>query len=317
MVEGIVASARPAHRRIQARPPHPDSERQGVVGRAIVEAATYADIFDWPLTPAEVHRYLPVRADVGEVEEALAAPPLRAFIRSTDGYVTLVGREHLVPERSRRAALSAALWPRAIRHALSVASLPFVRMVAVTGSLAVGAATDDADVDLFIVTQDGRLWLTRAMTVAVVRAAAVRGVGLCPNYFLAESALELHDRDVFTAHELVQMVPLAGADAYRALVGQNGWYRDFLPNHPGPPEPGRSLRLRPLRRIAERALGAPLLDRVEAWEMDRKIARLTAGSRSAELQFDRATCKGHVGEHRRHALAAFQERLAGLRAADR
>ena len=312
MVEAIAASARPDRLLAPARPHDPPTERQGVVGRAIVEAATYADVFDWPLTPTEVHRFLPIRADFGEVEEALGRPGLRRFVTSTDAYVTLAGREHLVPERSRRAAASAALWPRAIRHALAVASLPFVRMVAVTGSLAVGAASDDADVDLFIVTGDGRLWLTRAMTVAVVRAAAVRGIGLCPNYFLAESALELQDRDVFTAHELVQMVPLAGAEAYRALVGQNGWYRDFLPNHPGPPEPARPLHRRSVRRIAERALGGPLLDRVEAWEMDRKIARLTAGSRSAEMQFDRATCKGHVDEHRRHALAAFQQRLAWL-----
>ncbi len=312
MVEGIATSAGPARRRAGVRAHGPEAEREVAVGRAIVEAATYADVFDWPLTPREVHRYLPVRADVAEVDAALVGPRVRRLVRLTDGYVTLAGREHLVPERSRREAASAALWPRAVRHALAVASLPFVRMVAVTGSLAVGAASDDADVDLFIVTEDGRLWLTRAMTVAVVRAAAVRGVGLCPNYFLAESALELHDRDVFTAHELVQMVPLAGAGAYRALVGQNGWYRDFLPNHPGPPQPARTLQPRAVRRIAERALGAPLLDRVEAWEMDRKIARLSAGPTSGEIRFDRATCKGHVGEHRRHALAAFQERLAWI-----
>lgn len=287
-------------------------ERLGPVERAILEAVTYADVFDWPLTPHEIHRYLPVPAGLDEVETALASPHLRGLASSIDHLVTLDGREHLARERRRRTAVSATLWPRAARYAQVVASLPFVRLVAVTGSLAIGAATDDADVDLFVVTEDGRLWLTRALTIGVVRAAAARRVRLCPNYFVAESALELRDRDLFTAHELVQMIPLAGRDTYRALLERNGWYRQFLPNHPGQPEPARPFARPSVRRGVERALRLRLIDRVERWEMDRKIARLTARARSAEMRFDESACKGHFEEHRRRALTTFRERLAQL-----
>jgi hypothetical protein len=288
------------------------SKREHAVRTAIVEAIAYADIFDWPLTPAETHRYLPVRAEIGEVEAALRSPRLGELIRSTNGYLTLIGRESLVPDRRQREAVSAALWPRAIRYARAIASLPFVRLVAVTGSLAVGAARDEADVDLFIVTTDGRLWLTRAMTIAIVRATA-RDVRLCPNYFLAGSALMLTEHDRFIAHELVQMVPVAGHAAYRSLLDLNGWYRDFLPNHPGPSAPDWSPSGGRIRALIERALQVEPIDRLERWEMKRKIVRLGADARSNETRFDLTVCKGHTEEHRRRTLASFRQRMDRLR----
>ncbi|MGH2466592.1 MAG: hypothetical protein ACRDGL_02525 [Candidatus Limnocylindrales bacterium] len=336
------------------------SERARAVEGAIVEAVAYADVFDWPLTPAEIHAFLPIQAGLDEVVAAVQSARLGEFVSTTlgqftiptlgqamsktDKQVTLVGREHLVAERARREAISAALWRRAHPWARRVAALPFVRLVAVTGSLAVGASADDADVDLLIVTEPGRLWLTRAMTVGLVRAAAARGVPLCPNYFLADSALELTDHDLFTAHELVQMVTLSGAHAQAALLERNGWYRDFLPNHPGPRamEEGAPARRPHLRGLVERALLVGPVDRLERWEMKRKVARLGALARSSttagpdapgpwsttagpdapapwnvaalptEARFDAQVCKGHAGAHRRRSLAAYEQRLARL-----
>ena len=291
---------------------------------AVVEAVAYADVFDWPLTAAEVHRFLPVPGRLGEVESALASPHLHRFLSASDGLISLAGREGLVLGRYRRAAISARMWPRAVRYARVVASLPFVRLVAVTGSLAVGAADAGADVDLFVVTEDHRLWLTRALTIGVVRGAGRQGVRLCPNYFLTESALELTAHDLFTAHELLQMVPIAGGDAYRGLLARNDWCRQFLPNHPGhaaPPDQTGAGQSRGLgtglvngfgRRFAESALRRGAFDPLERWEMRRKIERLSAGARSEELRFDESACKGHVDEHRRWTLAQFQERLTRI-----
>ena len=281
---------------------------------AIVHTVAYADIFDWPLTPAEIHRFLPVAATLHEVLSALAAPSgsgrMSGAIVVRDGLAFLRGRERLVEARSHRAAASARLWPRAVRAAHVVASLPFVRLVAITGSLAVSAASDEADVDLFVVTEDGRLWLTRALTIGVVRAAATRGIRLCPNYFLAESALEIRERDLFTAHELAQMVPLAGSATYHDLLARNAWYRDYLPNHVPADVPGTPGRMA-ARALLEWAGRTGPLDRVERWEMRRKVRRFAAGATSLEQRFDESVCKGHFDEHRRRVLAAFQERLAG------
>jgi hypothetical protein len=176
----------------------------------------------------------------------------------------------------------------------------------------VNGAAGDADIDLFIVTADERLWLTRAAAIGVVRTAAVAGTRLCPNYLLAESALELppSERDRFTAHELAQLVPLAGAETYERLLDANAWYRELLPNH----RPTRRPSISAGSRLIERPLRARPIDRLEDWEMRRKIERL-APLGDAEARFGPSVCKGHFDGHRARALAAYEDRLATVLAA--
>ena len=280
------------------------------VESAVVEAVCYADVFDWPLTPAEVHAFLPLAAEALDVDLALRSPRLRPFIGLADGFVTLAGRELLAARRRALARSSARLWPRALRAARAIGRLPFVRLVGVTGSLAAGAAGPDADVDLFVVTEDRRLWLTRAATIALGRAVGANGARLCPNYLLAESALELPERDAFTAHELARLVPVAGAATYERLLAANAWYRDFQPNH----RPSTAVSTSAGNPPAEWPLRSRAVDRLEAWEMERKIRRLgagvTSGVASGEERYGPAVCKGHVDGHRRRTLAAYEARLA-------
>ncbi len=47
--------------------------------------------------------------------------------------------------------------------------IPFIRTVAVTGSVAYGSATKWDDIDLFIVTKRNRLWISALLTLVLVR----------------------------------------------------------------------------------------------------------------------------------------------------
>ena len=293
-------------------------ERGGGIAAAVVEAIAYSDLFDWPLTAREVHRFLPLPARPDDVLAALAASRACGAVASVDGLYVLPGRGALADERRRREARSALLWPRARRACRAVATLPWVRLVAVSGSLAVGAAEDEADVDLFIVALDGRVWLTRALTIALGKVAARaerrRAPWLCPNYILAATSLALPERDLFTARELAQLVPIHGPDAYRELLAANSWYRDVLPNHPGHEGTVAELPGRRARRAVEPLLANPMVSRLERWEMDRKVARLRPRSDSTEVRFDATACKGHFGEHRGQTLRSLDIALAQLEA---
>jgi hypothetical protein len=287
--------------------------RLGSVGQGVIEALAYADVFDWPLTTAEIHRYLPVAATLEEVAAAMEpGAPASCLVERAGDLAMLRGRAELAGLRRQQTRHSAALWPRAVAWARIVGRLPFVRMVAVTGSLAVGAARDNDDVDLFVVTADGRLWLTRAMTMLVVRASRLRGLRLCPNYLLAASALRLSDRTLFTARELVQMVPVTGGAVYTELMARNAWYRGFLPNAEPRAPRSPSPRFGVLGRLLEAALGSRAADRLERWEMNRKTRQLCAESASTETRYDATCCKGHADEHGRRVLAAFEARLSQL-----
>jgi hypothetical protein len=228
-------------------------------------------------------------------------------------YITLAGRNGTIETRRRRAAVSSAYWRRAIRYGRFIGGFPFVRMVAVTGALAMDNVAD-ADIDYLIITEPGRLWLCRALVVALVRAAATRGATLCPNYFLSERAMVLDERNLFTAHEVTQMVPIAGSATYERFRSLNRWTEEYLPNAIGAPRrstiidaAGRS------RRVAEFALRSPLGSGLERWEQSRKMRKL--GQRSnghTEAAFGPDWCKGHFDDHGQLTLARYSDRLRSL-----
>lgn len=292
---------------------------------AILKTLAYVDIFDYPLTAGEIHRYLArVEAPPATVKERLAngcLVPRR--LSHHEGYFMLPGREGIVATRRRRETIARRLWPEALRYGRIIAALPFVRMVAVTGSLAVNNAEADADIDYLLVTGNDRLWICRAMAILVVRAAVRRGVSLCPNYLLSERALSFEERNLYTAHELAQMVPVSGADVYRKMRALNGWTAKWLPNAmKAPPGPDASYGPAPqangrLAGLAERLLQSGVGARIERWEMRRKIDRFGKPAEDgykgrAEVAFSPDWCKGHFDGHARRVLAAYAERVRSL-----
>lgn len=288
---------------------------------AIVQTIAYVDVFDYPLTAAEVHRYLEgVSVPAWKVEAMLANGRLVPhYISRCQGYFTLPGREDIIATRKKREENAQKLWPEAIRYGRFIASLPFVRMVAVTGSLAVNNADPNADIDYLIVTENGRLWLCRAFTIALVKLAARRGVTLCPNYFLSERALVFDQRNLYIARELVQMIPLSGLEVYNQLRQLNPWTADFLPNADHPPHspntPPVPTLLHPLRKLIEATLHTPPGNYLEKWEMIRKIRKFsaqTASRQAIETSFSADWCKGHFDGHAHWIMKNYAERLTHL-----
>lgn len=284
---------------------------------AVVQAVAYSDIFDYPLTAREIHRYLmDMPASYDEINQVLSNGRLATYLTSSDGYYTLAGRAGIVETRRRRCALARSAWSDAFRYGRIIASLPFVRMVAVTGELAMDNVGPASDIDYFIVTDPGRLWLSRLMVIGVVRFAALRGLEICPNYLISERALELDDRNLYTAHEVAQMVPIAGLTTFRRFFDLNPWVQDYLPNATGPHRfADAPLHGRPFRKLTERALRTWAGARLERWEMVRKIRKFSGGDQDLpETAYSPDRCKGHVDGHGERILALFNERWQSVRA---
>jgi hypothetical protein len=284
-----------------------------LLARAILQAVAYSDVFDYPLTADEIHRYMVgVRADRSLVDVVLANGALPSNALSCfDGYWMLSGKEHLVEVRRQRASRSSILWREAIRAGRVISRMPFIRMVAITGELAVDNTRSGSDIDLFVVTEPGRLWIARAMIIAVVKVASRRGIELCPNYLITENALNIDTRNLYTAREIAQMVPLFGLDVYERIRKANPWTCDYLPNATGPPRMSDLVngtsRIQP---ISERLLRTGIGDRLESWEMNRKIQKFTREvPGGGEVAFSSDWCKGHFDAHGEKTLAAYAERL--------
>ena len=290
----------------------PQKERGTAISQSVFQTVAYADVFDYPLTASEVYRYL--TPPTGSFEDVIQVLTDEVLFTRVGDYFALRGREEIVETRRRRAKVAARLWVKASRYGRILASLPFVRMVSVTGSLAMNNADEGKDVDYMLVTHPKRLWTSRALSLLVARFARLEGVRICPNYLVTTNALRLSERSLYVAHELAQMIPLSGMEVYWEMLRLNGWIYDYLPNAVSPHESlnstERGNRQPLIQRILERIFSLPFGDWLEKWEMDRKIKRLSQEQASSvESYFSADVCKGHIDRHGKRIVTALDVRL--------
>ena len=207
--------------------------------KAVLQTLAYADIFDYPLTLEELHNFL--------VEEKVIVKDLLEVLKeikniSHDGsFYFLKNRRKIVQIRRKRFKLSQNKLKIAQKVAQWLKGIPFIKMVAVTGNLAMGNANEDDDIDLLVVTTKNRLWLTRLLTVLMVELVANRRHPqevevkdkICLNMFLDEDHLQipLGEQDLFAAHEICQVKSLWQKDnLYQKFLEANQWSKKFLPN---------------------------------------------------------------------------------------
>lgn len=283
---------------------------------AIAKTVAYRDLFQYPVTAHEIHRYLhEVRCGQDAVADALVTAVDYGTLITDGTYFALPGREGLFERRLQRRATSQSLWNLARGHAARLAALPFVRMVGVTGSLAVDNATDDADIDFMLITDGGRLWTARAFAKFLQMINRRVGDGkLCVNHLVSTKRLQLDEPGLYIAQELSQMVPLYGRDTYNMLREANPWVDEILPNAKGLPreaeqvEPASSS----FKQAAKAILRTPLGTGIERFESKRKLHKYNETpfllGRSTPFH-EEAT--GHRRTVRSTIESAFETRCAG------
>ncbi|MBI1881445.1 MAG: hypothetical protein HYR94_24965 [Chloroflexi bacterium] len=284
----------------------------------VLKPILYADIFDYPLTFEEIYKFLEFRTTPEEVKSLLDRAVENQEIILIDKFYSLADKPHLVAKRRERWGVSQTLWPKAVQYGRWVASLPFIRMVSVTGSLAVDNPRDGVDdIDYLIVTKPGRLWFCRALIILMVRFGHIRGVYLCPNYLLTENVLYFEDNNLFTAREMLQMIPLYGHEFYVKMREVNAWVTNYLPQGQGLNLARINDELSPaqifIKKVGEFVLGGVLGDLVE-WMLQKiqitKHTRLAAKYNALDnVVFTADTCKGHYDGHNQKTMSAYQQRL--------
>lgn len=285
--------------------------------KEILKPVLYTDIFDYPLTFEEIYRFLEIEATPAEVGASLDQALIAGRLVRVDGFYSLADRPDLASKRQERQKISAALWPKALHYGRWLASLPFVKMVAVTGSLAVQNPRNDVDdIDYLIVTGPGRLWLCRAMIIMMVRYGRSRNVHLCPNYLITENVLHF-ENNFFTAREMLQMKPIYGQALYLRIRQENDWVTHYFPQGNGPDleriNDRLSTRQSALKRCGEFVLQGVWGNWLEAWLQKIQITKHT---RRAEqygaldrVLFTADICKGHYDGHGQKTMGAYKQRI--------
>lgn len=114
-----------------------------------------------------------------------------------------------------------------------VSLLPNVRFMAITGSSAMIHTGPHGDLDLFVITSRGTLWLTRLLLVLLAKSMGIYGSHICLNLFFDSSQLFIHKKkqNVYVAHEILQMKPLVNKkNTLERFLHSNRWVYRLFPN---------------------------------------------------------------------------------------
>lgn len=284
------------------------------VDHAVLRTILYADVFAFPLSLDEIVHFLihPVPLSREVIAQRLERSPfLREHLYVQDGYYATCERADIVALRQAREQLAGGMIAEAVRYGRWLARIPFVRMVALTGALAMcNPAHPRDDYDFFLITAPRRVWTARLWAVALVRLARLRGVRLCPNYVLAQDHLAQSRRDLYVAHEVVQMIPLYGREYYERMLALNDWTHGFMPNAQQRTQAYLSEADGWMKPWLEWVLSGRLGDGLERWEQRRKQRRLARLlNQQSDARLDDFSVKGHFVDHGQRILEAYQERL--------
>lgn len=212
--------------------------------KAILQTLCYHDLFSYPLTLEEIHRFLiGRRATLKEVRLALKKMIGRK-VENLGKFYFLKNRREIVAFRKKRKKYARKKQRIARRLTKFLKLLPTVKMVALTGTVAVDNAEEDDDIDLLIVTNAQRLWITRIGAVLLIELLASRPLleknrlrdAICLNILLDENHLRMpsQKQNLYVAHEIAQMEILwQKDDVYQKFLEENQWVEKFLPNWRG------------------------------------------------------------------------------------
>ena len=185
----------------------------------------YHSIFNFLLARAELKKWEIGPKGLGEI---------------TNYKLQITNRQNL-KTRKIREKISHQKLKIARRAAKLLGKIPTVKMMAVTGALAMKNATAESDIDLMIITKANTLWLTRFFVYLLLRIKnydirkpkqKTQKNKLCLNIWIDETALEWEkkDRNIYTAHEIAQIMPLVNKDrTYKRFLRANKWILDYWP----------------------------------------------------------------------------------------
>ena len=199
--------------------------------RAFLRSVLYAAVFDYPVTVDQLHEALiGVRATPAEIagwyDESYT---LQQLIDFSDGYFFPRGRRDLLDLRHTREVISRSVLKELKQPLALVLGMPFVRMVALSGSLAHLNASGEADLDLFVITRPNRVWSVTTTLLLLARLFGWRQK-LCLNYVISEDHLAVAPDDLFSENQIIHLRPLVGEDVYRRFIAANPFVHAFYPN---------------------------------------------------------------------------------------
>lgn len=231
--------------------------------KAILSTIIYYDALDYPLTFFEIFKYLTspkhlissfklkrTEITLEAIIKNLKNRELSKFINEKDGFYFLKSREEIIRTRIDRQKIADQKWKKARRIIKWLQVIPYLRMVAVSGSLALNNTKEESDFDLFIVVKNKRIWLSRFLVTGLLQAMGKRRYKnftkdrICLNHYVTDKSLKIKFKSLYNAQTYAHMIPvleikdfsfqpskqgnLKNRGIYKKFQEANSWIKDYL-----------------------------------------------------------------------------------------
>ncbi|HSW98108.1 MAG TPA: hypothetical protein VLF89_09860 [Candidatus Saccharimonadales bacterium] len=214
--------------------------------KASLKALIYSSIFEYPLTEKELWQFA-ISEKVLHKQSFFSALSQSSYISKKQEFYFIKNEKQIVTIRLSREKIAAKKLRIARRISAVLSKIPMILFIGLSGSLSMANTKEGDDIDLFIVTKQHSVWITRCCMLLILEFLGKRrkknatevSDKICINLLIEESHLSFPslERNLYTAHEVAQVKPLFNRNhTYEKFLIANTWVKKFLPNAVNIPE---------------------------------------------------------------------------------
>ncbi|MFT5822397.1 MAG: hypothetical protein ACI8ZM_003653 [Crocinitomix sp.] len=283
----------------------------------ILKYLCYFDIFNHPLQKRELVRLCATNeADLSqELEELKNA----GHCFESDNYISIKANvKELAQERQVKEKRAEKYFDKLPFYAKLIRAFPFVKGIAISGSMSKNVMHEDGDIDYFIITDKGRLWICRTFLVVFKKIFLLNSKKyFCVNYFVDEENLFIPDENIFTAIEIQYLLPVYNHEIISQFRKENNWSAKFINDFERfidvKEVKGKSWIGRFIQFIFKGKMG----DRFDLYLMkftykkwEKKFKHFDAAKFDLTMRSNRGVSKHHPRDFQNRVLKEYAERMA-------
>jgi hypothetical protein len=291
------------------------------IDKDILATLTYFNMFDYPLKKREIFSFLGHSDNYLEFDWTLENLVKDSIVFRIGEFYCLQNNQKIAERRSIGNAKATRMLKKAVRVAGIISGFPYVKGVAVSGSLSKYFADENADIDFFIVTAANRLWICRTILHLFKKITFLFKMQdlFCMNYFIDEAEPCIVEKNFYTAMEIVTILPLRGKKVFDHFYEVNDWTRIFFPNKYPETYSTKKTRSSWFKYITEKVfngrIGCSLDDYLmkltsKRWAMKTKLKKKNSKGYLMSMCTDKHFSKPNPEHFQRTLLQRFENSLA-------
>lgn len=290
--------------------------------RSIIRTLAYYDIFSYPLTAEEIyHNLRENHTTPEEIKTELGKLSDNKIVFRKEEFFQLTNDEKYIFRRKSGNELAEKRLRTARRVSGFISRFPFIRGIMLSGSISKGFMEKNSDIDYFVITHPNRVWFSRLMLMLFKKIFLLNSKRIfCINYFVDAENLEIEEKNIFTATELVTLLPTFGRNLYNQIHEKNMWVKEYYPNFPMRESKNIQDRENGLvKSLLEKILGRKLGDKIDDYAMNlfstfnkRKYKNYNKEEFKVAFKSSKKESKHHPKFFQKKVLVEFENKIKSL-----